>query len=70
MQPRIFLFLLLSPVKLKNIDFLGKLKNIEMFELTFNEKKHEGYVYFDTSNLKILKSCHSLKQIIINGFKC
>ena len=56
-----------NQVKLKNIDFLVKLENLEFLELTFNEKKHDGYVYFDTSNLKVLKDCHSLKKITING---
>ena len=31
------------------------------------KKIYDEYVYFDTSNLKILKSCHSLKKITING---
>jgi surface protein len=53
--------------KLKNIDFLVKLKELDVLELTFNEKDNDEYVYFDTSNLKILKSCHSLKKITING---
>ncbi|MDA9025483.1 hypothetical protein N9H81_00270, partial [bacterium] len=56
-----------NKVKLKNIDFLVKLENLEFLELTFNEKKYDHYVYFDTSNLKVLKDCHSLKKITING---
>jgi surface protein len=56
-----------NKVKLKNIDFLDKLENLEFLELTFNEKKYDHYVYFDTSNLKVLKDCHSLKKITING---
>ena len=56
-----------NDVKLQNIDFLIKLDRLDLFELTFREKKYEGCVYFDTSNLKILKRCHSLKKITING---
>jgi surface protein len=56
-----------NKVKLKNIDFLNKLKELDVLKLTFNEKDNDEYVYFDTSNLKILKDCHSLKKITING---
>ena len=43
------------------------MENLEFLELTFNEKKYDHYVYFDTSNLKVIKDCNSLKKITING---
>jgi surface protein len=55
-------------VRLKNIDFLNKLEELEELELDFADVSDiENNVCFDKSNLKILESCHSLKKITING---